>query len=658
MKVINWIKLLSVLLCVVLLFAACSPAEDAGDGTDTTTDAVGTEATDSTESADQSGEAQPVDPVLKNFFTLNGTVTWKELKNATRLEGECVSSAGDLLVFRNAKIDTMNKVNETFTVYNAARQKVVLTLEHSYDYNENYAPFDFDDAEKLRDIDKQYPASVMEVEARFYGGYNLSGTYDGISFIQVSNATITPVDETVWEENDEEGNSHVVETTYDYYDACGTKMVQTTENRVAYLNDRTIRFGNSAVTFNEEQEMISMVNSDNQVIRSGFDAETDAYGVYLNQRQTSAWNTYKPFLEVYDKKDSSCVLRYYLNDCDQSLAYMLENGDILVQEICLVTEEGLPYDVEISTGLPIGGGSGIQRLAVKSYIVKIPSGEITEIELDGVLMFLGDRERVSETMMGQITGVELTEHVTNLGILIPFENKTLVQEPRVVVLNNEGSVIFELDRLAPEQYIPMKDLMNGGGGNSQNLFGFVVLPSGDYLVELDDELTHLSQDTQAIVSADMKVRSYLPTDAEVVGNYVVTDVGIFDYDLNLLCEFDEFDLTLEFTIGDKIVASREISGPDGITYEYFEVFKGEQTFETVQIFHDMQISVERLERDYVILMDSESGKYVMYNATLAHVLTSDQSISVYEFEEYYMLSTSVFDPARSEYVDIYYTVES
>ena len=182
MKHTNWIKLLSVLLCAVMLCTACAaPAEDPADNGETTPTVPETPMLDEVEAK------------LNNFFGISEVNSWKTLTTATRLDGSLVAGNEMLIVLRNAKIDHLNKVTETFTVYNTVLQTEVLKVENTYEYGE-YAEFNWDNY-YYDDIELKFPESVMKVEAE---------TYYELPYIKVSRAKVTPIDKATYEENDEE----------------------------------------------------------------------------------------------------------------------------------------------------------------------------------------------------------------------------------------------------------------------------------------------------------------------------------------------------------------------------------------------------------------------------------------------------------------------
>ena len=226
MKYTNLIKLLSVLLCAIMLFTACNgggnAATDAKTGSDATTNETGSatdsgtenNAGDNTDAVTLPGVIGPVEPILKNFFTVGTAPVWKELGVATRLDGDCVSKTEDdtVIVLRKATIDHLNNVKETFTVYNTVLATTVLTLEHSYE-NGNYGAFSWN-RDTYSNPKLIFPDTKMKVEVDTVSGYG-----EDLPYIKVSKATIVAIDEKVFEEN--EGNSHEVKFAYDYYDIGG-----------------------------------------------------------------------------------------------------------------------------------------------------------------------------------------------------------------------------------------------------------------------------------------------------------------------------------------------------------------------------------------------------------------------------------------------------
>ncbi len=642
MKRNHGIRLLSVLLCLLLLCVGCSTEQDAGGAeTSATSDTQAAPSPQETEAVtdapeEDDGVIEPVAPILKNFFAASGSTSFRDLKAVARMEGECVDEADGLFVFRTAKLDAMNQVTETYTVYNARLAKTVLTLTNTYAYSENYESFVFGEEETLRDGDAQYPSRVLEL--------TVESSADGtIPYIKASVAKITPIEQEVFDEH--QGNSHTVQTAYTYYDGNGQKLAEAEIDRVTQLDTSVLQFGAVAVTFDEDGYKTHAVSAENEVIRRPYDRETEKYGYYMDQYQVGALGETRAFFEVYRKDTEQCVLRYYPDRADQMMAFVLSGGDVLIQYCDAVEEDGQPYDLMLME----------QKMKVRSVIVDVPTGKVTEITLTHLILGLTDRQTLGDTLDELGIEVRPTENVVNFSLAVPFGSKIIDLETgaygtelrtEILILNNDGSVLYVLDRMVPEHHIP------GLWEDEENPFGFTILSTGDYLVTLDGGVARY-----AIVSSDMKVRAYLPDGAWVVGGYVVTDEAVYDFDLNLLYRFEESGTEFAFAIGEKIILSRsEEDDPD--SFVYYELQRTAGDFTVKELFSGMKATVEALTEDYVILYDVRADKYVLYNAELKQLLVTQNEMEISLFGEKYIICTRVTDVSAGRTYSLYYTVES
>ena len=646
MKYTNLIKLLSVLLCAVMLCTACAaPAEEPPENNGETEAPV-----------PQTPMLEAVEPKLDNFFGISAVNGWRTLGKATRLDGTVVSQSESLLVLRNAKIDHLNNVTETFTVYNTELQTEVLKVENTYEYREfnkpctcegdhdydnescqynysesNYTEFDWD-YYYYEDPTLNFPESLIKVEAETYGSY-----YRGeIPYIKVSRAKITPVDEKTFEEN--EGNSHIVEVTYDYYDVAGTEILTGAQkDSVRYENENALSFVNVVATFDRDtHKMISKVGADNKIVRYNYDFENEEYGYYLECSQYSALGKEERFFEVYSKEDGALVMRYYLDgDKGNATAFAMAGGDVLVQYIRVVDKDkGEKYNADING----------QKVMVESYLVDVPTGTKKAVEPGYYFIEINTAEEFIDKYDVADKGITLTENAANIAIGIDLSSgKVDINNPfDLIVLNNDGSVMFKMDRIIPEHVFR---------ANTSNPFGYTQLPSGDYLVDIVGyESIRDDQATRAIVSAEGKVRAYLTESAKVVGKYVVYDGAVYDYDMKLVLDLAKDNYFFLCAVGNNIIVSKD--GQEGT--EYYKLVANGDSLTAELLLEDEAISVVEYEADYIVLYTVEDGKYHLYNADLEHVLTTRNEMYIRLCDEKYLVGTQLY--VDGQVIDILYSI--
>ena len=622
MKHMNRIKLLAVLLCALLLLTACSANNETAPEAETDPN-VDTEAEDETDAP----AIGPVDPVLKNFFTFTSVSANKVLAEATRVEGDLVaqSANGTVIVMRTSKVDAMNHATETFTVYNAQLGKAVLTTTNSYTYRGDYDAFDWDHP-CATSPSVSYPERKMDVRMLNFDVYTL---------VEVAKATITPINGD--KQVDYHGAStgtyvetvdfYDIVTTFEYYDVAGQKVAES-GSRSGISN---VRYSQAGVTVTvaganvlldgESGTAISVTDSDSGIFHIGYSAETERYGYYLYQSQPAPNGTNCSFLEVYRKSNHSLVTRYYLESCDTYNAYVLQNGDVLIQCSSRVDKEsGKPYDVIVNN----------EKYTVDTYILDVPSGTVKEISTDYYFQAIWNREDFTELHNLEAKGIYVTENAVNICVAIPIGGERFDQnEAELVVINNDGSVMFVGDKIIPEHLI---SIMHG------NPMGFSILKNGDYLVELGSDVDA----DRAIVTVEGRVRSYLKSDAVIAGDYVVLPTGIYDYDLNCLYDFDANDVNLEAVIGEQILVTTGTPDPMQSGDLYWALQRVDGVFVMNSAFDGVIVELVEKGNDYVIVREISDGKYILYNVELSHVLTTQSGMDVVYLEDHYVVATTIY----------------
>ncbi|MBR2354537.1 MAG: hypothetical protein IKA76_08565 [Clostridia bacterium] len=627
MKYRNTIRLLAVLLCALLLLTACSSEDpiptDPEAGVDTSLESE-------TEAETEAPLLGPVEPLLKNFFTYTSVNPWKVLKDASRLKGELVtaSQGNGIIVLRNSSVNTMNQATEVFTVHNTQLGKTVLTLTNTYTYRADYTAFDWSDL-CVQDETVIYPEREMKVSVVDLGIYSL---------IEVAKATVTPINR---DTEDSDGDLYDIVTLYEYYDASGTKIAESAKQAtptligISHEGIAVTLAGVNLVLDAETGAAISVTDADGGIRRLSYDDENERYGYYLAQIQLGALGSTRSFLEVYRKEDSVRVLRYYPEECDVSRAFVLQNGDLLVQCRSVVDEDsGRAYNM-IENG---------QRTVLKTYLVDVPTGDATEISCNYLIMDLCDREEFSELCALESNGIYATENAVNICKAIPIDAQPLqdvgTTDPKIVVLNNDGSEMFVCEPIVPEHAV--------SNSFDQSAMGFSILPNGDYLVRLGSDL----DSPRAIVSADNKrVRAYLYPYARIAGEYVVLPEGIFDYDLNCLYRFDLNDLRPVRVIGNRILV--ESTAPYA-TGGYQEIYRQDGSFYLRDVFDGKDVSIVSMTADYLIVQNQETQKQSLYNVNLEHILTTQSEMMVANWDDQYIISTVIRNGGKA--VTVFYTL--
>ncbi len=624
MKYLNIMTLLSVLLCICMVFASCdqkTEPETEPDSTETNPPEVveiPDEALLSGVAGDRSSFFEHLIPAEDSFSTA--------VRPLNRVDS--AERVGTVVKYTTKKVDAQNNVTETYEIFNTEDGKTVLTLTNTY-VNGNYDSFDWDDLivkEHQVDTDaaddryvfeiendKKYPSSVMDVTPVELMVDPWSGMYE--VYIVVKQATVTPVDEETRKENPE-GAVYVIETQYTYYDIGGTKITESDYPVVVNAGyNGMIYFGNVAVLFDDETGKISrMYNAETELQITQYDYETEKYGYFFGTSQRGR------YFELYNKQTQELLYCYDLDvNYQYTEEFLLHNGDMLIQYYSVV-EEGEPYNYD----------NGTEYGKYAHTLFDASTGVATEIELPYLIYGLYLGEDISEVLADD--GIVLTANARNVAQVIPIENK-MAKNPEVVIFDNDLSVLYTVDRVTPahrfDGYI--------------NYFGYKILANGDYLVDVDNIDGH-----QAIVKADGTVRSYIDEDCIVGDDFVISADRrrIYDYDMNLVYDFDDEDRSYfdrryvyedegEGMIGGTIVLRAD--GDDSMSVKY-ALTKTTDGYEIKSLFDGKKVDFYGVSDHYFQVID-EAGSYTLYNASFGHILTSENPINVYEADEQYILET-------------------
>ncbi len=634
MKYMNIIKLLSVLLCIGMLLTACA----AKDGDSETTG----EAPETSAPAEQPAEIpdeallEGVEAKLENFFKLDASAD-SSLSTAIRPlnKVDSATKSGKLVVYETRKIDAQNNVTETYDIFNTDEGKVVLTLTSTY-ANGDYDTFDWDNLivkEHLVDKnadpdeyifeaekDKNYPSNVMSV--------SVEGSV--INYIVVKKATVTSIDEQTRKANPE-GAVYEIATTYTYYDIAGAKIAEFNYEPNVNCGYTTAFFGNVKAIFDEETgKLIKSYNYELENKIGSYDYETEKYGYFFNESEAGE------FIEVYNKQTEQMLYRYHLdiNYISYNL-FLLHNGDMLIQYSSTVVDEGDPYDFYDAS-----------ENAYKKYaheIFDVTEGKATKIELPFLVNSLAHGEDMADVYKAD--GITVTENVRNIAKVTPIENK-LMGDSEVMVFDNNMSVLFELERIIPEHSFD---------GAAYPILGFKLLASGEYLVNLSTTVPA----TKAIVKPDGTVRSYIKSGWTVADGFVYDNAAkvIYDYDLNILYKLVDddrkYDREYDFVniIGGNIVLKVKDADNMGVKY-VFEKAENSSGYTIKSLFDGKKVEFQAMQDNYFTVKD-EAGRYILYNASFEHMLTSENAIAVYEMEDYFVVET--YSSVLGQY--IIYTVK-
>lgn len=632
MKYMNIIKLLSVLLCIGMLFVACNQY-DTEQGADEIGASAPTQVEDTTEEPTEAitEEAllENIEPKFENFFEIieNGKT---ELTTASRIEGEVYDydDYGKIFVVKTSDIDTKNNVVETFSVYNTMSGDVVLTASNTY-FNGDYDSFNWYDLmvkENIvfednghgyvqSDITVKYPETVMDVSVE---------SISDVTYIVVKEAKITPIDDEVRAENPE-GCVYTIDTVYKYYDIFGNIITQANSNVpvsynytiMYYSENEILNFGSVVAYFDGETGKLLKTSAlDNEKVTGPYFMETEKYGYYVGSASSIAGLGNTVSLYVVDKATGEMTHSFFVDSNYEIVnMFMLHNGDLLVQYMN-EKESDDAYDF-------YDRWEGCYY-EITHVIFSADDGITSEIELPYYISDLSDGEGFAEQNELESSNIVITENARNIGYVYEITNKAL-GEIDVVVFDNDMSVLYSLERIVPEHEF-----------DAINPFGFEILSNGDYLVDLHDIVVD-----KAIVKADGTVRTYLRNDMQVAGGYVYDDKYVYDYDLNKVFELGESGFTVVGEIFGKLVLrDKEYDTYDYSSYYTLDVLTGEEDVSVSSWLVD-DVVIEDITDKYMIVRRSSDDKYVLYNEKLEEILVTYSDMNIVEYNGGYLVSTYV-----------------
>ena len=497
MKKNRIIALISALLCLAMLLVSCG----GGDG-------------DYTE------------PTLTNPKNTD-YITYPEYDESIELTsvnstgyGEIIKSAAGLYIFKDKTKDFLNNVTETYTFYNANTDSVVKTLSHTYE-DGNYG--DYDDFQHEKHAPSELNVDIRNIRSEIYYFFAEHILYEKL--------------EDDFIEDNELNESY--DKTLDYvmlFDSCGTEFlntniyVDTTTVKHDFNSNRTkvlLSVGDVKAVFNAvENKGIRSWNVGEGDHFGIYDNETDKYGYFLNALYGPVDSSYamKGAAEVYDKETEELVFRYaYNKEAFMVKPFVLANGNLLVQALFIV--EAGDYDFVMES----------VKLKLQTLTVDIETGKVTEhTDFKYYISEVMNSYDISEFSDTDLVSVGFTDNVTN------FISASKIEDGKeggfnsagasIFVMNSDLSIQHELENVNCEQSI-----LNAFDGES-----IKVISGGALYVKLDTAYT-MADGTEckyAILNADGSVRSYIPSSADIVGDKVVTESGVYNYDMEPVCKFN------------------------------------------------------------------------------------------------------------------------
>ena len=599
MKSSNFIKLLALLLCVVMMFASCSifgigePEEEAPEVNEPSSEPeTGEEPETEPEATPQEPENSKVYSSLSELLEIKNK-TPDYIKETLKLDGDIYHSDGIALVMKKATIGTDNLAKEVYNVYNLTNGACVLTVENSFDY---YA------AEYERE---------SEVNV-----YLASRTRDDITctviVVEKITRSILSSEETAGNYRYGSSLNYKEEKTYELYDMAGvlfdTANYVSVSGARAYLSFDFVGNINAPFIVEVNGTRHSMDLASKCVVT---EAEANSIrGVYDFVRGAFGYKHNDSYVQVYNKATGEILAQY---NVEGAVWCVLQNGDIFVQYDKLVTDDGADYDYYTDGG----------KRNLETYIINVASGEKTEIETNYIIreIYAYSELKVMAGLYSDYMPYEINykDTIINFATARLIVDKKLSDKTTTLFVDSKFNVMFATDSLVEAPILAYEG-------------GYEYLPNGSVLYRTFEGY-------QIIVDANGK-ETVLPAGAEVHGYFIVTETKIYDLELNVVVEREKYGTKLTFVcaVADwTIFASDTIADEDNPSEtRYYRLYKSNNGFK-VELLSDVESIVES-NYNYLVAING-NGKYVLYNANYEHVYTTENSMYVESFGEQYWIFT-------------------
>lgn len=547
-------------------------------------------------------EAPVVDPVFKSYFDVEFESDVAEILEATRFDAEVVDAIVDdynsvaLILFKTSHIDEMNKVCESYQVYNVVKGEILEPIDNVYDrvgvIPENGASRD----------DKAI--STVTVKFRYVNSI--------LPLVEVRTEIIERIDEETKDKVSEEldGNSApgeyvTVSDTYDYYDVFGT-LVTTCSTSLekgsvsCYENDPAIvlTIGKITAIFDYiTYDLEKVYTNETETVYKDYRYINDNYYYYVNG------GTEGGFIEVFDKNGTLVFSKVLHNAFD---AFALDNGNIAIQELEFLFNEHEEGDVMI----------GGEYYDLHTTVVDIATGAETAVDFD-YLIFEALTSRDLEKYE-----LDVTANTGNLLAAYVIDNKhPSTEKTKFLVVDNSLNIIFDTPKTYPIEI---------------DSISFENIDDGYLAIQLS------AVEDKAIVDINGNIVSFIEGTDKVLEGMVVTDVAIYDYYLKSLFNFKDNNTEFVCTVGNSVIVKNlpeENQENYVVSYEMLTLNENGRIV-SERVF-DENHEFDRVVGDVVIMKNNKNGKYVIYNSDCEHILTTESTVEVIEVDDKYVAITNV-----------------
>lgn len=549
--------------------------------------------------AGDAGDGADKESLFKSYFDVEFVSEVKKLTDAERIDAELIDVLKKddvaLLLLKTSMIDELNRVCETFTVYNLEKGEILEPISNVYD---RVGVIPENGASKDEKADSTVTVKFIDIS-----GF--------LPLVEVRTEVIEKIDEEVKEEDDDIVGEYVtVKDTYTYYDIFGSEIVTCStsfENAKPTVGgiggaSTTLTIGKTTAVFDSlTYELLRVYNNENETVFNSYSFENENYYYYFTKELEGG------FIEVFDKSGAKVYSKEMHNDFS---AFVLSDGKIAVQEFSFVFDENAVGDVIL----------GSDYYDLNTYTVNVETGDETWVEFDYVIWTSLSRDIIEKA---EIPATEKAENI--LGAFLLDHNYIATQQTKLLVVDNDLKILYDTEKTYPIE---------------NTVLTFEAIAPGYLAIELS------AVADKAIVDVDGNIVSFVDHSDKILENMVVTNKAIYDYKLKSLFNFKDNDMTFVAIVGNSVIAVNNVdTEADPANYKYIRTYymltlNEEGKIESKQIFDEKSKFVEAVG-DVIIMQNEDNGKYTIYNNACEHILTTENTVNVIEINGYHVAITTV-----------------
>ena len=328
-------------------------------------------------------------------------------------------------------------------------------------------------------------------------------------------------------------------------------------------------------------------------------------------------------------KEGVCQVQYtHSNDAGLAYVYMLNDGNLFVEEWVLV-EDGKPYDL-LYPMQDQSGDIAYKKVEIVSKLLNFKTGEVTELDLNftvGALesAYLGYDDENS------VFPFCISEKRENQAYIRYFSNGTLAAQPCYVVLDNSMNV----------EYTFKNDLIDAGyAGTWMNgeLVMVALLPDGRYMVGAMVGSTGRQEIISYLYDKYGKVIFQLPQlDGQMIGDLVVLPNGIYTITMKKVYDFEKSFIAKEFNGSISEILSfngricLKLQDPLTDSYKYYTYDEDKRDFDLIAAGEDEVIDVIQTGFYYTVV-NEEDDHYTLYSMNGKALLRTQGSMTITELD--------------------------